>query len=57
MKGYLFVSKKIPVKPFVTFITKTMLTFSALLHFAHLQDSSRSKTKKKKYCALWYVSL
>ena len=35
-----------------------MSPFSAFLHLAHLQDSSRSRLQnKKRYCALWRVFL
>ena len=52
MKGHLFVLKNIPVKSFVTFITAGHVSVSTFLHFAHLQDSSRSKTKKQEK-VLW----
>ena len=58
MKGYLFVlNKNIPVKPFVNSSQQTMFTFSAFLHFAHLQDFLRSKTTKqeKVLCSMVYI--
>ena len=52
MKGHLFALKNIPVKPFSLSSQQTMFPFSAFLHFAHLQDSSRSKTTKQEK-SLW----
>ena len=54
MKRHPFVLKYIPVKPFVTFITADH-SFPAFLHFAHLEDSSRSKTTKQQKVLLFMV--
>ena len=47
MKLHLFALKYTPVKLFVTFITADH-SFPAFLHFAHLEDFSRSKTTKQE---------
>ena len=49
MKGYLYVFKKTHKWNHLSRSSQqTMFTFSAFLHFAHLQDSSRSNTTKQE---------